>query len=234
MTPAGAALAQSPPDAVPPASDASEDGASEGTGDDAAPSPDAQIRPAVVETPHTELHAVPPDALWSEEEHGEAADMRYPGYFVAGLVTLGAGVGFAVGSVVAAFDGAEKDALGLGALATVAWGTGVPLTLLGATPDHPGDSATAYAGIALGTAGVLGFGLGGTLWATREAEQQEDPDYIAPIALMGAGGAALVAGVITWAIGAPSDDEQRDDRKPREVEAQLVVGPTRLGVQGRF
>jgi hypothetical protein len=225
MSPA-AAMAQPPPDAEPATT---ADAQVEETPDEGAPSPEPAERPAMVAPPHAELPAVPPDELWREDEAEETSDMRYPGYVVAGLVTLGAGVGLAIGSVVAAFDGSPKDALGLGALATVAFGTGVPLTLLGATPDHPGASAMAYAGIALATGGALGFGLGGILWATQEAENQENPDYVASIALMGAGGAALVAGVVTWAVGAPTDDEE-----PRGLEAQLVVGPTHVGLQGRF
>jgi hypothetical protein len=180
--------------------------------------------------PSEELRPIAPGELWREEER-EPRDMRYPGYFAAGLITLGAGVGLAVGSVVSAFEGDDRAAIGLGALATIAWGTGIALTLLGATPDPAGDSATAYAGIALATTGVLSLGLGGTLWAAREGEKQEDPDNLAPLVLVAGGGAALVAGVITWAVGASRDD---DDDRAGGLEAELVVGPARLGLQGRF
>lgn len=251
MAPASLALAQPPPaapasDPASPAADAppsaepsgSSDGpsANGASAEPAGPSADRSVDatapgPVAGTTPHTELPPVPPDVLWRDEaEPREDSDIRYPGYVIAGLASLGLGVGLAVGGVVAAADAQAKDALGLGALATVAFGTGVPLTLLGATPEHPGDSPTAYAGIALATSGALGFGLGGTLLLAQEAERDQDPDYVASIALMGAGGAALVAGVITWAIGAAGDD----DGDERGAEAHLVVGPTHLGLRGTF
>lgn len=164
-------------------------------------------------------------------------DARYPDYVVAGsvLLPLGAGLGLAGLAVGAATDDG-KAALGLGTLGTTSMAIGLPLLMLGLTPETPSDSATAYAGIALATPGVIAFGLGGSIMMFREFGDDVDPntgepvgppDRVLPIVLMAGGAASAIGGVILWASGA--------DAEEGEAQAiELSVSPGCATVRGTF
>jgi len=171
-------------------------------------------------------------------EASDASDPRYPDYVTAGSVLLpvGAGIGLAGLAVGAAADDG-KAALGLGALGTTSMAVGLPLLLLGLTPDAPADSANAYAGIALATPGVISFGLGGSIMMFREfgpnvdasGAPQGTPDRVLPIVLMAGGAAATVGGIILWASGA-----EADDGSDAETAVELSVSPGYTSVRGTF
>ncbi|MEM9874777.1 MAG: hypothetical protein AAF928_07780 [Myxococcota bacterium] len=175
-----------------------------------------------------------PSASAPPADDEDASDSRYPDYVAAGSVLLPVGAGFGVAGLAvgaAADDGTA--ALGLATVGTTAMAVGLPLLLLGLTPEEPTDSGAAYAGITLATPGVLSFGLGASIMMFREfgpdvdpltGAQRGTPDRVLPIGLMVAGAAATVGGVILWATGATSED----------TTVALRAGPTSLAVDGTF
>ncbi len=178
------------------------------------------------------------EAVSPEAEQGDPGDPRYPDYVTAGSVLLpvGAGIGVA-GVIVGATADDGKAALGLGALGTTTMAIGLPLLMLGLTPDAPSSSATAYAGIALATPGIMAFGLGGSLMMFREfgpnvdastGVPNEDPDRVLPIVLMAGGAAATVGGILLWSSGADTEDD--DER----TAVELSVSPGYTSVRGTF
>lgn len=178
------------------------------------------------------------EAVSPEPEQGDPGDPRYPDYVTAGSVLLpvGAGIGVA-GVIVGATADDGKAALGLGALGTTTMAIGLPLLMLGLTPDAPSNSATAYAGIALATPGIMAFGLGGSIMMFREfgpnvdastGVPNEDPDRVLPIVLMAGGAAATVGGILLWSSGADTEDD--DER----TAVELSVSPGYTSVRGTF
>ncbi|MEM9693955.1 MAG: hypothetical protein AAGA56_15515 [Myxococcota bacterium] len=177
---------------------------------------------------------------------GDDGGMRYPDYFVGGVITGASGVGLlASGAVVTATEGNPDWALGLGALGSIAAATGVPLMLLGAASEDAEDPELVYAGTAAATAGTLGLGLGATLLFQRESEYAEardratatgdapaeEPDRIAPIAIMVAGAAVAVTGVVVWSLGA---GERADERAHREPTLDVRFGLGSVVATGSF
>lgn len=173
-----------------------------------------------------------------EAEQGDPSDPRYPDYVAAGSVLLpvGAGIGVA-GLIVGATADDGKAALGLGALGTTTMAIGLPLLMLGLTPDAPTNSANAYAGVALATPGVIAFGLGGSIMMFREfgpnvdastGVPNESPDRVLPIVLMAGGAAATVGGIVLWSAGADTDDDEE------RTAVELSVSPGYTSVRGTF
>lgn len=183
-----------------------------------------------------------------EDEAQDEAQMKWPDYFAAGLVTMGAGIGLGVGGAVVTAEGQIKDALALGVFTTLAFGTGVPLALLGGMDAEPEDSTLAYAGTFAATAGAITAGLGGVIWMRREATHQrykdlppdpEDPsrgdpaDLTTPLLLVGVGAAAVVGGLITWSIGAGHRDDEGDESS-EEARVWVTPGLGSVAIEGRF
>jgi hypothetical protein len=187
------------------------------------------VAPEVVAPPSTPvaplseapLSEAPPPAY---SLPGEQERSRYPDYVIGGVVSLIAGAGLGVGTGVAAATGNPKTALGLGALATTSVGVGVPLILLGAADEDPEDEHLVGAGIVVATPGVIAMGLGGTIWAYREAGDG-DHTLTTPLVLLAGGAAALVAGVVTYSFGA-------SHREPSGPTATLGVGPGSVCLSG--
>lgn len=163
----------------------------------------------------------------AQEDDGGA---KYPGYVVAGAISLAAAGGLAVGGAVATFDDSPQTAIGLLGLGTVAAGVGVPLVLLGAADERPVSTFRMATGVAIATPGVISLGLGGTMWAAQAASQ-DDLELALPLTLMIGGAAATVTGIIVYATGAGHDDSAD---AATAVNAEVVLGPTGVSLMGTF
>ncbi len=154
---------------------------------------------------------------------------KYPGYVVAGAISLAAAGGLAVGGAIATGTSSPQTATGLLALGTVAAGIGVPLVLLGASDETPVSSFRMATGVAVATPGVLSLGVGGTIWA-KQVAADEERELALPLTLIIGGAIATVGGVVLYATGAGHDDGA--DEVALDVE--LVLGPTSATLFGRF
>ncbi|RLB45515.1 MAG: hypothetical protein DRI90_28365 [Deltaproteobacteria bacterium] len=179
----------------------------------------ADVVRAAEPVPDSQTAAPSPEA---DDEENEGS--KYPDYVVGGMVSLVAGAAFLGAGVVAAAAAKPKTALGLTGLGTIGLAVGLPLVLVGGADRQPVDSALVGTGTAVATPGIIGVGIGATILAQRVADDDE-PEVILPLVLMGVGGAVTVTGIIVWASGAGPAER---------ASARLTVGPTSATLQGTF